>query len=126
MQWSSVRASLAALAFAGASCLSGQALAQDFVKAWPAKPVMVIIPFPPGGSTEAEGRLYSQKMSENLGRTFILDYKPGASTTIGAAFVAKASPEATRCWAPPPATAWQLPSIPTCPTTISRTSRNSP
>mgnify|MGYP000638316498 CR=1 FL=1 len=70
--------------------VQGSALAQDFVRAWPAKPVMVIIPFPPGGSTDTEGRLYSQKMSENLGKSFIMDYKPGASTTIGASFVAKA------------------------------------
>jgi len=69
------------------------ALAQDFVRAWPAKPVMVIIPFAPGGSTDTEGRLYTQKMSENLGKSFIMDYKPGAATTIGTAHVARASPD---------------------------------
>ena len=72
---------------------TGGALAQDFVRAWPAKPVVIIIPFPPGGSTDTEGRLYAQKLSDNLGKTFILDYKPGASTTIGASFVAKAAPD---------------------------------
>jgi tripartite-type tricarboxylate transporter receptor subunit TctC len=78
---------------AAACILPGSAKAQDFVRAWPAKLVTVIIPFPPGGSTEAEGRLYAQKMSDNLGKSFILDYKPGASTTIGANYVAKASPD---------------------------------
>jgi tripartite-type tricarboxylate transporter receptor subunit TctC len=69
------------------------ALAQDFVRAWPAKPVMIVIPFTPGGSTDTEGRLYTQKMGENLGRSFVMDYKPGAATTIGTAYVAKAPPD---------------------------------
>ena len=86
-------AACALAAMLGTMCTTGSALAQDFVRAWPAKPVTVVIPFPPGGSTEAEGRLYAQKLSDNLGKTFILDYKPGASTTIGASFVAKASPD---------------------------------
>lgn len=71
----------------------GGALAQDYVRAWPAKPVMVVIPFTPGGSTDTEGRLYTQKMSENLGKSFIMDYKPGGATTIGTAHVAKAVPD---------------------------------
>ena len=83
----------AACVLAAGLAAAGNVPAQDFVSAWPAKPVMIIIPFPPGGSTEAEGRLYAQKMTDNLGKTFILDYKPGAATTIGANFVAKASPD---------------------------------
>lgn len=71
----------------------GGALSQDYVRAWPAKPVMVVIPFTPGGSTDTEGRLYTQKMSENLGKSFIMDYKPGGATTIGTAHVAKAAPD---------------------------------
>jgi tripartite-type tricarboxylate transporter receptor subunit TctC len=70
---------------------SAAATAQDFVRAWPVKPVTVVIPFPPGGSTEAEGRLYAQKLGDNLGKTFIMDYKPGAATTIGTNYVAKAA-----------------------------------
>ena len=75
------------------SLWAGPALAQDAASAWPAKPVQVIIPFPPGGSTEAEGRLYAQKLTDNLGRAFILDFKPGAATTIGTAYVARAVPD---------------------------------
>ena len=78
---------------AAAMLLQHAAMAQDFVRAWPAKPVMVIIPFAPGGSTDTEGRLYTQKMGENLGKSFIMDYKPGASTTIGTGVVAKAAPD---------------------------------
>ena len=71
----------------------GAVLAQDYVRAWPAKPVQVIVPFPPGGSTEAEARLYTQKLGENLGTSFIMDFKPGAATVIGTNHVAKAAPD---------------------------------
>lgn len=72
---------------------SGAAMSQDYVRAWPAKPVQVIVPFPPGGSTEAEARLYTQKLGENLGKSFIMDFKPGAATVIGTNYVAKAAPD---------------------------------
>ena len=57
---------------------------------YPAKPVVIIIPFAPGGSTEFEFRPYAIKLSENFGRQFVLDYKPGAGSLVGTAFVAKA------------------------------------
>ena len=69
--------------------LSGTALAQQY----PVKPVTVIIPYTAGGSTEADTRPYTQRLSEALGKTFIMDYKPGAGTTVGTAFVAKAAPD---------------------------------
>jgi tripartite-type tricarboxylate transporter receptor subunit TctC len=75
------------------SLACGAVLAQDYVRAWPAKPVQVIVPFPPGGSTEAEARLYTQKLGENLGKSFIMDFKPGAATVIGTNHVAKAAPD---------------------------------
>ncbi len=56
---------------------------------WPTKPVTIINPFTPGAVTDIEGRLYAQKLSDNTGKNFILDYKPGAGATIGAAYVAK-------------------------------------
>lgn len=64
----------------------GLALAQ----AYPSRPVSVVIAFGPGASTDIETRLYVQKLSEFTGRPFIIDYKPGAGTTIGSTFVAKA------------------------------------
>ena len=82
-----------ACALAAGLAASGGVLAQDFIKAWPAKPVQVIVPFPPSGSTEAEGRLYTQKLSENLGKSFIMDFKPGAATVIGTNYVAKSQPD---------------------------------
>jgi tripartite-type tricarboxylate transporter receptor subunit TctC len=61
--------------------------------AYPEKTVMMVVPFPPGGSTDAIARVLSQKLQEKLGGTFIIDNKPGATGTIGAAFVKRAAPD---------------------------------
>lgn len=65
------------------------ALAQEF----PNRPVKVIIPFPPGGPTDVLGRIVSQKLSERMGQSFVVDNKPGASGMIGADMVAKSQPD---------------------------------
>ncbi len=64
--------------------------AQAAADAWPSKPVQVVFPFAPGGSSETEGRMYLQKMTESTGKTFITDFRPGAGGTIATSFVAKA------------------------------------
>ena len=56
---------------------------------WPSKPVRVIVPFPPGGASDALARIVAQKMSEQLGQPFLVDNKPGAASTIGIAEAAK-------------------------------------
>lgn len=56
---------------------------------WPSKPVRVIVPFPPGGASDALARTVAQKMSEQLGQPFVIDNKPGAASTIGIAEAAK-------------------------------------
>jgi tripartite-type tricarboxylate transporter receptor subunit TctC len=56
---------------------------------WPSKPVRVIVPFPPGGASDALARTVAQKMSEQLGQPFLIDNKPGAASTIGIAEAAK-------------------------------------
>jgi tripartite-type tricarboxylate transporter receptor subunit TctC len=61
--------------------------------AYPEKTVTLVVPFPPGGSTDAIARVLSQKLQEKLGGTFIIDNKPGATGTIGAAFVKRAAPD---------------------------------
>jgi tripartite-type tricarboxylate transporter receptor subunit TctC len=61
--------------------------------AYPEKTVTMVVPFPPGGSTDAIARVLSQKLQEKLGGTFIIDNKPGATGTIGAAFVKRAAPD---------------------------------
>jgi tripartite-type tricarboxylate transporter receptor subunit TctC len=58
--------------------------------AFPDKPVTMVVPFPPGGSTDAIARVLAQKLPEKLGGTWLVDNKPGATGTIGAAFVKRA------------------------------------
>jgi tripartite-type tricarboxylate transporter receptor subunit TctC len=65
-----------------------------FAQAWPAKPVSIVIAFGPGASTDTETRIYTQKLTEySGGKPFVIDYKPGAGTTIGNNFVAKSAPD---------------------------------
>jgi len=65
------------------------ALAQD----WPSKPVSFVVPFPPGGSVDPLARLVSAKLNDALKQQFVVENKPGASGSIGTAFVAKAKPD---------------------------------
>ncbi len=59
-------------------------------QAWPAKPVRVIVPFPPGGASDALARAVSAKLAEQLGQNFLVENKPGAASTIGIAEAARA------------------------------------
>ena len=68
---------------------AGSALAQ----AWPAKPVSVIVTFSPGGSSDIVARLIGGPLQAKLGQPVIVDNRPGAGGTIGAALVAKAAPD---------------------------------
>ncbi len=61
--------------------------------AWPAKPVTIVVPFPPGGGTDAFARPLFAMMSKNLGRQFVIDNKGGAGGTLGAGVAAKAAPD---------------------------------
>jgi tripartite-type tricarboxylate transporter receptor subunit TctC len=60
---------------------------------WPAKPVRLIVPFPPGGSTDILGRAIAQKLQEALGQPFVVENKPGAGGSIGATEAARAVPD---------------------------------
>ena len=54
---------------------------------YPSKSVTIVVPFPPGGSSDMVGRILAQKMGEKLHGTFVVENKPGATGTIGAAAV---------------------------------------
>ena len=69
------------------------ALAQTATGTYPIRPVTIISPFAPGGSTDKDGRIWGQKLQESLGKAFVLDFKPGAGSTIGTNYVAKAAPD---------------------------------
>jgi tripartite-type tricarboxylate transporter receptor subunit TctC len=60
-------------------------------QAWPARPVKVIIPFPPGGTLDTVGRMLAQKLSDQLGQSFVVENKPGGQGMIGGDAVAKAA-----------------------------------
>jgi len=62
-------------------------------QAWPAKPVTLLVPFPPGGSTDMIARTLAPKLQEKLGGTFIVENKAGATGTVGAGQVKRAAPD---------------------------------
>ena len=74
-------------------CTLAASLALTSAMAWPDKPVTLLVPFPPGGSTDLIARTLAPKLQEKLGGTFIVDNKGGATGTIGAGMVAKAAPD---------------------------------
>src|SRR5260221_11107661 len=59
-------------------------------QAYPAKPIRIVIPFPPGNTTDIMSRLIAPKMTERLGQTVIVENRPGASGMLGLDLVAKA------------------------------------
>lgn len=59
-------------------------------QAWPTKPIKIIVPFPPGGTSDPMARIIGQKLGEILGQSFVVENKAGAGTTIGTAEVARA------------------------------------
>lgn len=60
---------------------------------WPTKPVRLIVPFSPGGGTDALARIIGQKLSATFGQQFIVDNRPGAGGTLGAEIAARATPD---------------------------------
>ena len=73
-----------------ATLLAGSAFAQG---AWPAKPIRMVVPFTAGSVTDIVARTVGESMARGLGQPVIIENKPGAGGTIGAAQVAKSEPD---------------------------------
>src|SRR5438128_1908279 len=74
---------LAALALAGAAC----------AQPWPAKPIRIIVPYPPGGTSDILARSLAPRLQETFGQAVVVENKPGATGNVGADFVAKSPPD---------------------------------
>jgi tripartite-type tricarboxylate transporter receptor subunit TctC len=70
--------------------LPGAALAQE---PWPAKPLRMIAPFPPGGTTDVLGRIIAQRLSDALGRQVVVENRPGVGGNLGNEFAARLPPD---------------------------------
>jgi len=69
------------------------ALAQAEPRAYPDKPIHIVVPFPPGAGTDTVARIIAQKLGESMSAAVVVDNRPGASGAIGAAEVARADPD---------------------------------
>jgi len=83
-----------------ASRSAGPRADRNWAQSYPVRPVRIIIGFPPGGTADIMARLVGQKLSERLGRAFVIDNRAGAGSNIGAETVVRASPDGyTLFWA---------------------------
>ncbi len=82
---------LSAGCLAAASMALPAALAQQ--AKWPAKPIRIVVAFPPGGLTDAYARLYAEQLTAKFGMQVIVDNKPGAGAIIAIDAVAKSPPD---------------------------------
>jgi tripartite-type tricarboxylate transporter receptor subunit TctC len=74
--------------------------AQDY----PSRPVTIVVPFAPGGSTDLLSRMVGQKLEQRWGKTFVIENKPGAASLVAASAVAKANPDGYTLMMAPSAT----------------------
>ena len=89
-----------------ASSLFPEAWAQKTPK-WPAKPIRIVVAFPPGGLTDAYARLYAEQLTAALGVPAVVDNKPGAGAIIGIDAVAKSPADGYTLLMTTSGTVWQ-------------------
>ncbi len=73
--------------------LGGVMVAQVGADTYPSKPLRLILPFPPGGPTDIQGRIIGQKLAERVGQPVVPENRPGAGGNLGLEVVAKARPD---------------------------------
>jgi len=73
--------------------LVGMALSGAAYAEYPEKPITAIVPFPPGGSTDAIARAIGPKITQKLGQPFVVENRPGATGAIGAGMLKRAAPD---------------------------------
>ncbi|TMI04582.1 MAG: tripartite tricarboxylate transporter substrate binding protein, partial [Betaproteobacteria bacterium] len=83
-------------------CILAFATSTAFAQTYPAKPVRVIVPFPPGGTADLLARTTAQKLSASLGQQFVVESRAGAGGNLGAEFVFRAEPDGYTLLASPP------------------------
>src|SRR3954465_15305516 len=83
---------LKAMMGVAAALATGQVLGRG-ADNYPNKPVVIVIPFSPGASTDIEGKVYMAEVSKNLGQQFVFDFKPGGVMTVGLGYAAKQKPD---------------------------------
>jgi tripartite-type tricarboxylate transporter receptor subunit TctC len=79
------------LTFVLLSAIAGASTAQSFPT--PGKPLRIVVPFPPGGTTDIQARALAPKLSQSLGVPTVVENKPGASTIVGAQDVIRSLPD---------------------------------
>ena len=79
--------------FAVIAALLAVAAVPVHAQVWPNKPITLVVPFPPGGGTDAFARPLSAQLTKQLGRQVIIDNRGGAGGTVGASIAAKAAPD---------------------------------
>ena len=86
-------AALACSAIALVAEAQAQTATPGAERAWPARPIRLIIPFPPGGATDANARAIAREMEPALGQPLVIDNRGGANSIIGCETLAKSAPD---------------------------------
>ena len=94
------------VALAATSVLAPAVIRPVFAQAWPTRPVHVIVPYAPGGSTDVVTRVIAERLSRIWGQQVVIENKPGAGTNFGAE---AAAPATTRTGGTPGGTATPTP-----------------